>query len=55
MISSLPRGCKEITRSDLYAQLNYNYTTKVMENYYGENREITDAVPPIAIMYIKNP
>jgi hypothetical protein len=34
---------KQITRSDLYAQLNYNYTTKVMENYYGENREITDA------------
>jgi hypothetical protein len=34
---------KEITRSDLYAQLNYNYTTKVMENYYGEHREITDA------------
>ncbi|MBT7609016.1 MAG: FecR domain-containing protein [Bacteriovoracaceae bacterium] len=34
---------KEITRSDLYAQLNYNYTTRVTEDYYGEHREITDA------------
>lgn len=34
---------KEITRSDFFAQVNYNYTTRVTEMYYGEHREITDA------------
>lgn len=33
---------KEITRLDLFGFANYGYTTRVIENYYGEFRRVTE-------------